>query len=273
MPWIVRWYTSGADLMPNGSLLNLYLPNGVAKVQSWEELGVNFSCQNPDFASSFDSTLAPANCAITSTREGSLKRSLLMALFRFRGSRHTLRFPSFLCTTTSPLIHSLGSFTFSITSHFSILSSSTLRLSFNANGTFLHGSTTGVTFLSNIIQCSPGRHPNPSNKSGNSANKALDEVTQVTPVPCSGNLVLSMLHLTPLSCVSRPMFPSTLQSWNSGSPNTAHTRLTGFNRSQSLTANMGWTCAGVTINETLYIRPLCVICKTHCPLTGTSEPA
>ena len=60
---IHRWNSSGALQIPNGNLLKQYLPNGVKKVVKGLDSGSKEICQKPLFASSFENTLAPANCA------------------------------------------------------------------------------------------------------------------------------------------------------------------------------------------------------------------
>ena len=50
---------SGADVIPKGSRLKRYLPKGVMKVVSKDDYFVNSICQNPEFASSFENTVAP----------------------------------------------------------------------------------------------------------------------------------------------------------------------------------------------------------------------
>ena len=49
--FILRWYSSGAEETPNGSLLHLYLPNGVTKVVNKLDSLSSSTCQNPLLAS------------------------------------------------------------------------------------------------------------------------------------------------------------------------------------------------------------------------------
>lgn len=71
--------------MPNGKSRNLYLPNKLLNVHNLELASSNFSCQNPEDASSLLKYLALANCDIISSRVGSLKCSLCIVRLRSFG--------------------------------------------------------------------------------------------------------------------------------------------------------------------------------------------
>ena len=59
------WNTSGAELIPNGSLRYLYRPNGELKVTSFELSRSILTCQNPDDASIVLKNVASFNSAAT----------------------------------------------------------------------------------------------------------------------------------------------------------------------------------------------------------------
>ncbi len=57
---IVDWNTSCGEQIPNGSLVNLNLPNGVLNVHSFELVSSSLICQYPELASRTEKTLALA---------------------------------------------------------------------------------------------------------------------------------------------------------------------------------------------------------------------
>ena len=67
---IIRWYISGADVMPNGSHLKQKRPNGVMKVvNSWLS-SASGTCQRPCLASSKENIWAPETFPKTSSTVG-----------------------------------------------------------------------------------------------------------------------------------------------------------------------------------------------------------
>ena len=58
---ILFWNCSRADVIPNGKRRKHYLPKGVMKVVSYWDVGARGICQNPELASSFVNTFAPAS--------------------------------------------------------------------------------------------------------------------------------------------------------------------------------------------------------------------
>src|SRR4029434_2502257 len=58
---ILRWKCSGADEIPKHKRLKQYRPNGVMNVVSNLESSERGICQNPEFASNFENTLAPSS--------------------------------------------------------------------------------------------------------------------------------------------------------------------------------------------------------------------
>ena len=74
---ILLWKRSGGKVISNGNLLKQYLQKGVIKVVNLADLGSNGICQNPEFASSFQKTLAPVNWARTCPTAGRGCNSLL----------------------------------------------------------------------------------------------------------------------------------------------------------------------------------------------------
>lgn len=97
-------------------------------VRGWE-FSASFSCQKPEFASSFMNSL---ECPISPRREsifGSGYVFLHTLSYSFGKSTHILTLLSFdLGTVTIPVHYSVGCLTFLITQSFSILASSTFYL-------------------------------------------------------------------------------------------------------------------------------------------------
>ena len=60
---ILRWKCLGAEVIPKGKRFKQYLPKGVRNVLNHEESVGSGICQNPELASSFVNTWAPASCA------------------------------------------------------------------------------------------------------------------------------------------------------------------------------------------------------------------
>ena len=65
-----RWKISAAELMPNGSLLKQYRPDGVTKVVSSRDSSSRVICQNPLLASSMENILLFPSFARLSSTEG-----------------------------------------------------------------------------------------------------------------------------------------------------------------------------------------------------------
>ena len=83
------WKCSGAELIPKGNRLKQNLPNGVIKVVSREDFSARGICQNPELASSFVNTLAPASCASVCSIAGRGWRSLQTFSFTRVKSTHS----------------------------------------------------------------------------------------------------------------------------------------------------------------------------------------
>ena len=99
---IRRWNSSGAHVIPNGSLLNWKRPYGVMNVVRERDWSANGICQNPLLASNFEKVVAPDNCARTSSTlvKGNVSCCTL-SLSAFK-STQTLMFLCRLGTTTIP---------------------------------------------------------------------------------------------------------------------------------------------------------------------------
>ena len=87
------------------------LPNGITKVVRRADSLASGICQNPELASNFVNTLAPANWAKVCTNAGRVCRSLQTLSFRRVRSTHIRTFPSGFGTTTIPEHQSVGSWT------------------------------------------------------------------------------------------------------------------------------------------------------------------
>ena len=108
-------------------------------------------CRNAFKASAFVYTVAPASlCAISSTVMG-LWCSLMMALFKLLGSRHTLTSPFGFLGNVTEETHGVGS-TYSVIISSSIKKSSSLSIaSFDSIGTFLLACVAGLTVGSTLM--------------------------------------------------------------------------------------------------------------------------
>ena len=118
------WNTSGG-FIPNSNLVNRYLPNGPLNLQSFQLASSNFTCQYPELASRSENTFAWGMSATTSSVVVIGKCSLLIASFKFLGSMGIRSLLGFT-TAAIPFTQSVGSFCLTITSAFSIRSSSSL---------------------------------------------------------------------------------------------------------------------------------------------------
>ena len=112
--------------MPNGRRLKQNLPNGVIKVVRRADSLASGICQNPELASNFVNTLAPANWAKVCSTAGRGCHSLQTLSFRRVRSTHIRTFPSGFGTTTIPEHQSVGSWMHLTTPSLSIRSSSAL---------------------------------------------------------------------------------------------------------------------------------------------------
>ena len=125
---IRRWKCSGANVIPNGSLLKQKHPKGVMKVVSGTDSGERRICQNPELASSLDNILAPASWPNVESTAGRGCRSLHTLSFNRVRSMQMRTWPFGFNTVTMPVHHSVGSLgllTFDMTPCFSMRSSST----------------------------------------------------------------------------------------------------------------------------------------------------
>ena len=68
--FILFWKYSDHDVITKGSLRKQYLPNGVMNVVYCSEMGERGICQNPELASSFVNTFAPAILPCVWSTEG-----------------------------------------------------------------------------------------------------------------------------------------------------------------------------------------------------------
>lgn len=67
---ILLWKISGAQVIPNGSLLNIYCPNGVMKAVKGQDCMAKGICQNPLLASNLLKVVAPDSWAKVSSTLG-----------------------------------------------------------------------------------------------------------------------------------------------------------------------------------------------------------
>ena len=127
-------------------------------------------CQNPELASSFVNTRAPANCASVGSTAGSGCLSRLTLRLSLVRSTQILTRELLLGTTTIPEHHSVGCSTFAITPILSILCSSWCTLLSRGIAT-LRGveSEKGSASSFNWISYSPSIFPNPRKREGNSS--------------------------------------------------------------------------------------------------------
>ena len=96
--YVLRWSISAAQLIPKGIFGNLYLLNGVLKVQRYDDFSSRLICQCASFLSSTEKTRFPASSGSTSPRAGIWKCFLLLQALRVLGERHSLSDPSFFWT-------------------------------------------------------------------------------------------------------------------------------------------------------------------------------
>ena len=118
------------------TFVNRYLPNGVLNVQSFEPASSSFTWQYPEVALRTENTFAWGISATTSSIVVIGKYFLLIVFFISLGS---MQMRNFLGSTTVTILftQSIGSFYFTTTSEFSILSSSFLIFSLSwGNGHF-----------------------------------------------------------------------------------------------------------------------------------------
>ena len=120
----LSWKTSPETFKPNGILSHLYLPHGVLNVVSRLLLKSKSMCQNPDVASFTVKYLDCASSGRMSSRVLAYHWFLLIALFKFFGSRHSL--PSSFVTGTIELIYSVCSRSSVMMPSFTSLSNSAL---------------------------------------------------------------------------------------------------------------------------------------------------
>ena len=130
------WKISGADEIPNGSLLKQNLPMGVMKVVSFWLSGSRGICQKPLEASSAENTFAPASLGAMSSSVGNTYSSRLTALFSLLRSTHTLTWSLFFFSAGTMGAHqSVGPVTCSIMPNSNMRPSSFSTLGRRGNGT------------------------------------------------------------------------------------------------------------------------------------------
>ena len=123
----LSWKTSPETFKPNGILSHLYLPHRVLNVVRRLLLKSKGMCQNPDVASFTAKYLDCASSGRMSSRVLAYHWFLLIALFKYFGSKHSLRLPSSFITDTMELIHSVCSCTSVMMPSFTSLSNSVCR--------------------------------------------------------------------------------------------------------------------------------------------------
>ena len=96
---IVRSKTSGAEHIPKGRRLKQYLPNSVTNVVSKRD-SASGTCQDPEFASSFENSLLFLTFARFSSTEAIGWNSRLTALLRLVRSTHIMTSPFLLGVIT-----------------------------------------------------------------------------------------------------------------------------------------------------------------------------
>ena len=144
--WLMRfWKTSWADLMPKG----------VSKwcIESGQQLTFFIQGYLPiaSICILFGEPFAFAIRVVISSMVGSWRCSLLMALFRYLGSKQMCKRLSGFSMMAIELTQSVGSSTLQITPRFSMSSNSVFTLSLRAVGIVLGGFTTGVTVGSTLM--------------------------------------------------------------------------------------------------------------------------
>ena len=164
---ICFWKYSGAEVIPNGSLLKQNLPNGVMNVVRMADSSESRICQNPELASSFEKTLAPVSWAKICSTEGRMRRSLWTHSFSFVRSTQIRTFPFGFGTTTIPAHQSVGLSTLVMTPNCSMRCNSACTLGSNGSATLL-----GVERANGLASClclmwySPFSVPRPLKSSG-----------------------------------------------------------------------------------------------------------
>ena len=108
----LRWNSSGAELMPKGSLSHLTLPIGVCMVVSRLDSSSRLTCVNPTSASTSVKRLALTKLRRFSSNVGIGYSGLLMALLSvLTGSMHILIFFPGRSTANIGEHHGVGSVT------------------------------------------------------------------------------------------------------------------------------------------------------------------
>ena len=166
---IRRWKCSGADEIPKGNCRKWYRPNRVMNVVSNVESGDNGMCQNPELASSFVNSFAPANWASVWSTPGSGCLSHLTHWLSHVRSTQILTWLFDFGTTTILKHHSVGWVTLAITPLLSILSSSCQTALHRGIVTPLGVEReNGCALSCSSILYSPSNFPNPLKSEGNS---------------------------------------------------------------------------------------------------------
>lgn len=97
---IYHWKTSGANVMPKGSLLKQYLPSSVIKLVRWALFCSRGICQKPLLASKLENTVLLASLGSTSSKVGKVNLSDLTFLLSLFKSIQILIFPFFFIIGT-----------------------------------------------------------------------------------------------------------------------------------------------------------------------------
>ena len=149
------WKMSWAQINPNGSRRNLYLPCGELNVVYSELSWSSLIFQYPLRASTMEKYFAPVSFERTSSRVRVQWCGRLMALLRSLGSRQRRRAPLLLVTQTKELTQSVGSSTLAMISCSTSESSSFFSGSCRATGTRRGGWITGGMVGSSTTWNSP----------------------------------------------------------------------------------------------------------------------
>ena len=165
-PWkalsSLLWNSSGAGDIPNGILVQRYLPQGIPKVVRRLLSSSSWTCQNPFLPSTTENTLALVSLARRSSSNGKGYWFLFSALLSGFGSIHKRILPFLLWAITRDETQSVGASTGTSNPFFSSRSGSCLSHSLRANGTFRTGRTTGGTDLSTCKWSFSWSIPSPS---------------------------------------------------------------------------------------------------------------
>ena len=115
--WAWPWNTSGALLIPNGSLLKQNRPYGVIKMVNSLDSVASGICPNPLLASSFLKIIAPVSCAraVLTLGIGCMCTSHNTCSLRDFMSTQIRTAPEAFGTTTIAAHHAVGSVTHDIT--------------------------------------------------------------------------------------------------------------------------------------------------------------